>query len=365
MIQNIRFQYYPAEITKCKPIGFISLVQFLKATKNPKEKTKQLFEKIQQAEQIGDAKTKAELKCKLYKFTPCVHIDKWRSLKDITQFTGLLVLDFDHLQKNEAEKFKQVLFDSCPFIIACWLSPSKHGIKALVKIPICKTADEFKSYFLAIENELGTLKGFDKTAKNCVQDLFLSYDADLLQRENATTWTNQYFEPKKEMVHIPIHTTDKTDVIVNIVVKKINKITVTGHYILRAVSFALGGYVGAGYITESDAIYLIERCIDANAYLSKKASTYKKTALTMIKNGIMQPLILENETVSFESKKRIIANNIPPKKVDVVSSVPEPITVDKILDDWRQKGVEIDLFLKELEIEQNEIIIIDYKKVVK
>ena len=318
MIQNIRFQYYPAEITKCKPIGFISLVQFLKATKNPKEKTKQLFEKIQQAEQIGDAKTKAELKCKLFKFTPCVHIDKWRSLKNITFFTGLLVLDFDHLEKNEAEKFKQVLFDSCSFIIACWLSPSKHGIKALVKIPICKTVDEFKSYFLAIENEIGTLKGFDKTAKNCVQDLFLSYDIDLLQRDNPTTWTKQYFEPIKERVNIPIHTNDKTNIIVNIVVKKINEITITGHYILRAVSFALGGYVGAGYITESDAIYLIERCIEANTYLSTKSSTYKKTAFTMIKKGIMHPLILENKTDNFNHKKNLLLKKNNQNKVEVI-----------------------------------------------
>jgi hypothetical protein len=291
----IKFQYYPAEITKCKPIGFIGLDKFLNSTKNPKEKTKQLFEKIQEAEKIGDTKTKAELKCKLVKFTPCVHIDNWRSLKNITQFTGLLVLDFDHLEKTEAINFKQVLFDSCSFIIACWLSPSKHGIKALVKIPICQTVEEFKSYFLAIENEIGTLKGFDKTAKNCVQDLFLSYDADLLQRDNATTWTKQYFEPVKEVVHIPIQTTDKTNVIVNIVVKKINEITFTGHYTLRAISFALGGYVGAGYITEADAIYLINRCIECNSYLSQKASTYKKTAFTMIKNGIRQPLIIENK----------------------------------------------------------------------
>lgn len=320
MIQNIRFQYYPAEITKCKPIGFISLFDFLKATQNPKEKTKQLFEKIQEAEQIGDAKTKAELKCKLFKFTPCVHINKWRNLKNITQFTGLLVLDFDHLEKIEALKFKQVLFDSCSFIIACWLSPSKHGIKALVKIPICQTVDEFKSYFLAIENEIGTLKGFDKTAKNCVQDLFLSYDTDLLQRENPTTWTNQYFEPIKEVVNIPIHTTDKTNIIVNIVVKMINEITITGHYILRKVSYILGGYVGAGYITESDAIYLIERCIDTNAYLSKKASIYKKTAFTMIKNGIMRPLILENKVVNFENKKKWLSKEVHQKKVKVFYS---------------------------------------------
>jgi hypothetical protein len=55
----------------------------------------------------------------------------------------------------------------------------------------------------------------------------------------------------------------------------------------------------------------------------------------------------------------------PPFKVEVVSSVPELLTVDKILNDWKQKGAEIDLFLKELEIERNEIIILNYKTEVK
>lgn len=365
MIQNIRFQYYPSEITKCKPIGFVSLERFLKSISNPKDQNKQLFEMIKQAEERGDTKTKAELKCKLYKFTPCVHINQWRALKNITQFTGLMVLDFDHLETDYTLKFKQVLFDKCSFIIACWLSPSKHGIKALVKIPICQTVEEFKSYFLALNNDIGHYKGFDKTAKNCVQDLFLSYDPDLLFRNDATTWTKQYFEPVKEVVYIPIQTTDKTNVIVNIVVKKINEITITGHYILRAVSFALGGYVGAGHISESDAVYLINRCIDANVYLSKKATTYKKTAFTMIKNGIRQPLILENELINIQHKKNIILNEIQPKKVEVNYSNTKPLTVDKIINDWEQKGFDINLFINEFEIEKNEIVIIDYKKEVK
>jgi hypothetical protein len=315
-MKNIKFQYYPAEITKCTPIDFVSLDSFLNSIRNPKEKTKQLFEQIKEAEAKGDTKTKAELKCKLYKFTPCVHINQWRALKNITQFTGLLVLDFDHLEIDYTQKFKQVLFDECSFIIACWLSPSRHGIKALVKIPISKTVEEFRSYFLAIEKEIGYLKGFDKTAKNCVLDLFLSYDADLLFRNDATTWNKQYFEPIKENIYREIQS-DKTNVIVNIIVKNINKITVTGHEILRATSYSLGGYVGAGYITESDAIHLINRCIDENNYLSKKATTYKKTAWTMIKNGIIQPIYLEKEIATIPYKKTITSNVPINKKVEV------------------------------------------------
>ena len=51
-------------------------------------------------------------------------------------------------------------------------------------------------------------------------------------------------------------------------------------------------------------------------------------------------------------------------KVDVYSNT-EPITVEKILNDWEQKGFYINSFINEFEIEKNEIVIIDYKKEVK
>lgn len=348
-MENIKFQYYPAEITQCKPIGFLTLDKFLNAIKNPKEQTKELFEKISEAEEKGDIKTKAELKKKLYKFTPCVQINSWRALKNITKFTGLLVLDFDHLEKQTTLKFKQALFDNCKFIIACWLSPSKHGIKALVKIPIAKTVEEFKSYFLAIEKELGQCNGFDSSAKNCVQDLFLSYDTNLLYRTDATTWSKQYFEPVKEVVFQPIEITDKTDVIIKIIVSKINEITTTGHIILRAVSYTLGGYVGAGYITESNAKYLINQCIDTNSYLSKKANVYKKTADTMIKKGIFEPLFLENSIVSLQVQKQFKPPEPPPVKEKVIYTPTE-----KRIHTIEQNTPEIRLLIETFDLVDNE-----------
>jgi hypothetical protein len=319
MMQNSKFQYYPAEITKCKPIGFVSLERFLKAVKNPNPKNSEIFKQIKLSEENKDFEKKAELKKQLYKFTPCVVVKDWRCYENIVSFTGLLVLDFDHLEQEHAKKLKQVLFDKCSFIIACWLSPSRHGIKALVKIPICENVEDFRAYFRAVEKQLGNLKGFDPTAKNCVQDLFMSYDSDLLYRNDATTWNEKYFEPIRKPISTSIEITDKSDVIVKIVVKNINTITNAGHYVLRATAFTLGGYVGAGYISESDAIYLINRCIEANGYLSKKASTYKKTAYTMIIKGILHPLYLEKEIVNIPYEKQIEQ----PIKVEVYYSETE------------------------------------------
>ena len=53
-----------------------------------------------------------------------------------------------------------------------------------------------------------------------------------------------------------------------------------------------------------------------------------------------------------------------PKKVEVIYSNTEPITDEKILNDWEQKGFDINLFINEFEIEKNEIVIIDYKNIV-
>lgn len=295
----MKFQYYPADIRQNKPIDFISLIDFIKKTKTPQEKTKQLFEQIVQAEKNKDWETKHKLKSQLVKFTPCVHINNWRKYENIEKFTGLLVLDFDHLDSSEALELKNALFDSCNFIIACWLSPSKHGIKALVKIPISKDVDEFKSYAKAIINDLGSIKGFDSAPTlNCVQPLYLSYDKDLLYREDFTTYEKKYIEPVK-VIFKPLNLVKepKTETIATIVVNNINTITTTGHYKLRAISYSLGGYISAGYISESDALYIINSCIEMHPYLNAKASTYKKTAQTMIIKGQSEPLYLTQTIV--------------------------------------------------------------------
>jgi hypothetical protein len=288
----IQFQYYIG-LKNCKPNGVISLEQFIQLIKDPKPQTKELLHKIATA---PNKEVKNQHKEQLPKFTPCALVDKWRKYENIKLFTGLLILDFDNLEQQEAFTLKNSLFNNLGFVIASWLSPSKKGVKALINIPISKDVNEFKSYFKAIKNELGSVKGFDDTAQNPILDCFLSYDPNILYRTDATTWTEQYFEPVKVRKEAPLQVTNKTDVIAKIIIKNLNAITNAGHPILRAVSYSLGGYVGAGYISESDALNLIEGCIENHWYLSKNRTTYKKTASTMIEKGIFEPLYLDELT---------------------------------------------------------------------
>jgi hypothetical protein len=292
-MENINFNYYPANIKDTNAIGLVSLNRFIKSVQNPKSETLHIFEQIKLADERNDQAEKQRLKSKLYYFTPCVQVNQKRIYTDINQFSGLLTLDFDKLEEDYAKEFKQALFDEYKFIIACWLSASKRGVRAFVSIPVCKSIEEFKQYFMAIEFELGIYKGFDAAPKNCVLPMFMSYDKEILFRSDFTTWTKKYIPieiPKKEV--FILYDKDFTNNVGYIVKKAIDKIVNNGHPQLRAAAYALGGYVGAGYINQTDAINLIDKLIINNAYLSQKADIYKKTARTMIIKGMLQPLNL-------------------------------------------------------------------------
>ena len=286
------FNFYPANITSSYPIGEITLERFLESIKSPKPHIVKIFEQIKIAEECGDMAEKNKLKTSLYSFTPCVYVKGSRKYNNIQNWTGLMCLDFDHLEIESAKEFKQALFDEYKFIIATWLSPSRHGVIALVKIPVVHSVGEFKEYFNALERTLSIYKGWDHAPNNCILPLFLSYDYELLYREDATEWTERYVKP----IPPPIKqyaVTDKTNNIEAIILSSINKITDAGHPILRATAYALGGYCSAGYIKKDYAITMIEKMIRSNSYLSKKPEVYIKTAIQMINKGESQPLYLK------------------------------------------------------------------------
>lgn len=284
------FNYYHADIEKSKPLGIVSVMDFFKAIENPKPHIKSIYEEIYKCEMEGDMTRKAELKTKLYSFTPCVIIHGRRRYEDISKFTGLMMLDFDHI--DNASEFKAYLFNTYNFIIGTWLSASKRGVRALVNIPVVDSVEEFKQYFEGLKHfEMGRYIGFDSAPKNCVLPLFLSYDPDIYIGDTEHVWNTKY-TPLPQTPIIQYKYTGNPNKIEKITKSAIDKITENGHPQLRAASFVLGGYVGAGYIGQDEAIQLIDHLIETNPYLSIKPPVYKKTAREMIEQGKNQPLYL-------------------------------------------------------------------------
>jgi hypothetical protein len=292
----IQFQYFSNNIGSTKPIGYLTLKQFIQAHRNPKAETKAVFEQIAICETKGDMERKAESKQNnLYFFTPCVNLNGGRKYADIINFTGLLVLDFDHI--DNAVAMKEHLFNEYEFVVCAWLSPSKKGVKALVKIPEPSDIKDFKRSFNAITEIMEIYDGFDVCNKNAVLPLFQSYDPDLLYRDDATT-----FEGKKEVeeykyeaplnpIIIDPSEKDKQSVL-NIITHSINKIQDEGHPQLRGASIMLGGYVASGYVSFYEAEQWIYNLIESNGYLRKGITGYKKTASWGINEGTKRQLTL-------------------------------------------------------------------------
>ena len=292
-MDKIKFQYFSGNIKDINPKGFVTLNQFIEAQRNPKEDTQNLIAKIAAAK---DSMEKGELKKRLFYFTPSVIVGGGRSYSNISKFTKLLVLDFDHV--DNATRLRDVLYEQYSFIIASWVSPSRKGVKCLVSIPECSTVAEFKAYYWGLYQEMCIYAGLDTTGQNPVLPLFLSFDKDIRVREDYSTWEGKGTNPS-EFTHSPkvvassFKTSDrKKRNVVAIIESIISKASGNGHPTVRTASLMIGGYAGYGYLTEVEANDIMIVLINGNDYLSKKAAGYRKTAREFINKGMEKPLEL-------------------------------------------------------------------------
>jgi hypothetical protein len=256
-----------------------------------------IFNQIADAEINGNKKLKAELKQNnLYYFTPCVRVDSFRRYANIRTFTGLMVLDFDHI--DNAQELKEHVFNEYKFIVAAWLSPSRKGLKAFVSIPICTNTDEFKDRFKALSNEFDCFDGFDGSPKNCVLPLFQSYDYDTLYREEFETFDGIQLDEKDFSVtpdynfNFDASNSKHKDRIIKIIDTGFFNISDNGHPQLRALCVSIGGYIANGYIDKFEALQYINYKIQHHNYLKKGIRGYQKTANQMLDYGTQKPLEL-------------------------------------------------------------------------
>jgi hypothetical protein len=311
-LKTIKFQYYDGDIERPVPIGYITLKQFIERHKNPTQQTVEAIEKIAWAGTIGDKKLKNELKqTQLYYFTVgAIFKDRFhRRYENIVSFTGLAQIDIDGLKQDEAVDLKQYLFDTYKQLHCVYTSPSRRGVKALMRIPIVNSVKEFKEYYQAIQNEFEWIAGFDPAPKNLALPLFLSYDVDILWRQDAECWTSKAELQADELPNLNDTPLSKSvskllpkgdaevyrsqpyfqRITLDLFQKKLDAIVDNGHPQLRSACLVLGSRVGAGYLSQSDAETYAEWLIKSNHYLQKGIAGYIDTMRWAIKNGIKNP----------------------------------------------------------------------------
>jgi len=302
--KDVKFNYYTGNIFDTKPLGIVSLKQFIAANQNPSIETLELLEDIRQASAANNLKLKRELKHKLFAFTPSVLICSGgtRRYADVAEWTGLMQIDLDGIETlEEAIQIKNHIFEGYKEIVCAFISPSGKGVKCLMKTIIPTDKQHYKALHSGMVDTFEEYSYLDLSTKNAMLPMFISADKDILFRDysECDAWAQENWT-KTEYVQLNdtlpnnfnkdnIGNDYNTKKVIRITESRINNIMDCGHPQVRSTALILGSRVAAGYINENDAQNLLTSLIQNNSYLKKDLRNYLSTAHWGIKEGMKAP----------------------------------------------------------------------------
>ncbi|MFZ4402426.1 MAG: BT4734/BF3469 family protein, partial [Bacteroidales bacterium] len=113
-----------------------------------------------------------------------------RSKNGFKKHSGLICLDFDHFESDEAlASVKDVLMQS-EYTYALFVSPSGDGLKLVMRVPIDATVEDHTAYYVAACDFL-SVEGLDAKTKDVARACYMSYDPNIYINKNATVWTTK------------------------------------------------------------------------------------------------------------------------------------------------------------------------------
>ena len=132
-----------------------------------------------------------------------------RDKRAIPRFTGLLQADLDLLGDRLSE-IRGTLHDD-PHVYALFVSPTGEGFEGgIYRVPICKSADEYKLAFAAVSARVQDLTGIEiDKLEDFTRLCFASHDPDAHLNSNAIELPVDFSQPVLESEPVPSAT--KTD----------------------------------------------------------------------------------------------------------------------------------------------------------
>lgn len=209
-----------------------------------------------------------------------------RRIEHLIEASGLMVLDFDT---------PGVVPDDSEYFYALWKSP-RGGYKALVKIPVVESDQQFKQYFYAIQNEFADV---DPSGKDISRLCFMSYDPEIKINENAKVWDKRIQDVENSKGK-PIKSDYKK---LNVAMAMIDHAEVgnRNNTILK-VGKLIGGYIASGELNEVDALDICGRGIHDMDPVDFKDNF--RTFRNGIEYGKREPLS-DNEQAKIASDNKI------------------------------------------------------------
>lgn len=222
-----------------------------------------------------------------------------RSKSDIVNFTGLLFIDVDKCTDHVAVKN---LFKRIRYTVMTYYSRSGKNVHAVIKIPVCKTVDEyerrFSSFMWQVEDHLEGIAELDTMTANPVQMAFHSYDPEIFIKDNPETFELIDDPVVKPEVKKPISYNTgypKQGGAIAYIRKVIPNIVSPGYVTLRSKSVLIGGWCGAGEAEAEKTLQALLEAITINQYFlsddsDKDIDEYQTLAESAFNEGFRHPI---------------------------------------------------------------------------
>lgn len=234
---------------------------------------------------------KANLQC----FTPAALMSTKANGKDpVITLTGIMQLDFDYgdIKEYDLEEIKQAVF-ILPFISFCGLSCSGHGFYALALIAEPEKLSEYAGHCFEILKSYD-VKPDESKGKKPENLRYLSYDANMLIRENPEPLLVKHFKTKEVIKTTSTYkpqlnlNTDIDGHLLNAELKKILNVQSGERWAtVQKVAYTIGGLGNSNYL------YEINNAINSNSAFNGEEIKYLKCAQVCFNEGIKQPLSIK------------------------------------------------------------------------
>ncbi|PXY01642.1 hypothetical protein DF185_09235 [Marinifilum breve] len=314
--------FFKRPIQNIKSNQFISIRDVYKLIKKPN------YEEItSMLRKIKDPAEARNFKASQFDYVCFSGVFEKRSSESIIEYSGLLVIDLDHL--NDVKAIKDLLCQDANIeTVLLFTSPSGDGLKWVVRIDLEKATHN--EYFIGIRNYLKSTYGIeiDGSGKDIARACFLPHDDDVFFNSDETTLKN--FDPGKwqdqfkgKIIEYDFYSTNN-DVEKLIDTLESSSMDITqGYDNWRTIAFALIDRFGEGgrkyfhRISRLHSEYIAEDCdLNFDKFLHSKGTGISiKSLFWLAKN---HGVTISNSSLNVSKKdKRSSFNELVPKSFPI------------------------------------------------
>ena len=241
-----------------------------------------------------------------------------RTDKGLKTHSGLVVLDFDHIENIQG--FKEAVCKD-EYTFAAFISPSGDGLKVLIRIP--DSAKDHERHYMSLMKKYPQL---DPTSRNISRVCYVSHDPQIYVNPDAKTYTDKVEKVANVSTREIVHTTDTDYKSAQIACDMIrNSFDGNKHHNLIKASRLMGGLIAGGIVEEFEGVRLLE--LEINKKNPDNFNAACKTIQDGVNYGKLQPIQRKEITTRVEkiTREDVIVPEEPAKDVIFLQDIEERI----------------------------------------